>query len=167
MLQPGARGDSLLSGQLASPMALLLVAGALVLLVACLNVANLQLSRTEARRRELAVRSALGARRSQLVRLALIDGGLMAGAAGLAAVWLAVLLKDRRVAHCALWPPGRAVDSIRRPRHRGGGPDFVRSGARHRSASRRAGKFFGGNPLKAWPTVEAKPAGDVRHSERS
>ena len=107
VLQPGARGDSLLSGQLASPMALLLVAGALVLLVACLNVANLQLSRTEARRRELAVRSALGARRSQLVRLALIDGGLMAGAAGLAAVWLAVLLKDQAASLIALY--GRPV----------------------------------------------------------
>ena len=135
VLQRGARGDSLLSGQLASPMALLLVAGALVLLVACLNVANLQLSRTEARRRELAVRSALGARRSQLVRLALIDGGLMAGAAGLAAVWLAVLLKDQAASLIALYGrPVGSVDSIRRPRHRGGGAAFVRSGARHRSA---------------------------------
>jgi predicted permease len=107
VLQPGARGDSLLSGELASPMALLLAAGALVLLVACLNVANLQLSRTEARRRELAVRSALGARRAQLVRLALIDGGLMAGAAGLAAVWLAVLLKDQAASLIALY--GRPV----------------------------------------------------------
>ena len=84
-------------------MALLLVAGAVVLLVACLNVANLQLSRTEARRRELAVRSALGARRSQLVRLALIDGGLMSGAAGLAAFWLAVLLKDHAASLIALY----------------------------------------------------------------
>jgi predicted permease len=107
VLQPGARGDSLLSGELASPMALLLAAGALVLLVACLNVVNLQLSRTEARRRELAVRSALGARRAQLVRLALIDGGLMAGAAGLAAVWLAVLLKDQAASLIALY--GRPV----------------------------------------------------------
>ena len=39
-----------------------------------------------------------------------------------------------RVAHCALWPSGRAVDSIRRPRHRGGGVAFGGSGARHRSA---------------------------------
>jgi predicted permease len=85
----------MLSEQLASPMALLLAAGALVLVVACLNVGNLHLARTELRRRELAVRSALGARRAQLIRLVLIDGGLMAAAAGAGAVWLTALLKER------------------------------------------------------------------------
>ena len=94
VLQPGARGDSTLSEQLASPMALLLAAGAVVLLVACLNVANLQLARTEARRRELAVRSALGARRIQLVRLLLIDGCLMSTAAGVAGLYVAALFRN-------------------------------------------------------------------------
>ena len=103
VLQPGARGDSLLSGQLASPMALLLAAGALVLLVACLNVANLQLARTEARRRELAVRSALGARRAQLVRLLLIDGCLMAAVAGAAGLYVAALLKDQAASLIAFY----------------------------------------------------------------
>ena len=103
VLQPGARGDSMLSEQLASPMMLLLAAGALVLLVACLNVANLQLVRTEARRRELAVRSALGARRAQLVRLVLIDGGLMAMAGGAAGVWIAVLFKDQAASLIAFY----------------------------------------------------------------
>ena len=103
VLRPGARGDSMLSEQLASPMMLLLAAGALVLLVACLNVANLQLVRTEARRRELAVRSALGARRAQLVRLVLIDGSLMAVAGGAAGVWIAVLFKDQAASLIALY----------------------------------------------------------------
>jgi macrolide transport system ATP-binding/permease protein len=103
VFQPGARGDSMLSEQLASPLTLLLAAGALVLLVACLNVANLQLARTEARRRELAVRSALGARRFQLVRLVVIDGFLMAIAAGGAGVWLAALFKDRAAGLIALY----------------------------------------------------------------
>ena len=94
VLQPGARGDSTLSEQLASPMALLLAAGAVVLLVACCNVANLQLARTEARRRELAVRSALGARRIQLVRLLLIDGCLMSTAAGVAGLYVAALFRN-------------------------------------------------------------------------
>jgi predicted permease len=99
---PGARGDSLLSTQLFSPLVLLLGAGAVVLLVACLNVANLQLARTESRRLELAVRSALGARRSQLVRLVLLDGALLASIAGVAGVWLSVLAKDRAVSLIAL-----------------------------------------------------------------
>ena len=94
VLQPGARGDSMLSDQLASPMALLLSAGVLVLLVACLNVANLQLARTESRRRELAVRAALGARRVQLLRLLLIDGCLIAAAAGAAGLYVAALFMD-------------------------------------------------------------------------
>jgi predicted permease len=103
VLRPGERGDSMLSEQLASPMLLLMGAGALVLLVACLNVANLQIARTEGRRLELAVRAALGARRMQLVRLMLIDSVLFGLAAGAAGVVLAVAVKDRARSLIALY----------------------------------------------------------------
>ncbi|MEZ5317357.1 MAG: ABC transporter permease [Vicinamibacterales bacterium] len=77
------------TGQARGLVGLLLVAGAFVLLVACANLSSLMLARLSARRREIAVRYALGAGGWQVTRLLLVESLILAATAGALGIALA------------------------------------------------------------------------------
>lgn len=88
-LLPGSGGYSYLRSAIQKPLMVLMIVVALVLLIACSNVASILLARAASREKEIAIRLAVGARRLRLISQLLLEAIVISGIGGLLGVVLA------------------------------------------------------------------------------
>ncbi len=89
---PASKGRSQLRDQFSKPLLALMGIVAVVLLIACSNLANLLIARASDRQREVAIRLALGASRGRLITQLLVESVLLATVGGAIGVGLAVFM---------------------------------------------------------------------------
>jgi predicted permease len=105
-----ATGISDLRDQFSQPLFILMGVVGIVLLVACANTGNLVLARAATRRSEFALRVALGAGRSRLIRQILVEGLVLAGLAGICGTVLAFWATQALVAYASAGRSPIALD---------------------------------------------------------
>jgi len=108
-LEPGCRGDSGLRGRFERPLIVLEWLAAVVLLIACTNIAGLLLARGAARRRDVAIRRAIGAGRGRIIGQLFAESALVALAGAAAGLVLGTWLTDLLI---ALLPAGSTDFSL-------------------------------------------------------
>jgi predicted permease len=111
-LSDGHRGQSYIFSQAAQPLTILQIVTAIVLLIACANVANLLLARAAGRSAEMAVRLSIGASRGQLVRQLLLESCLLAGLGAIAGLVILKWTVDVMVAELPFGALDPAVSSV-------------------------------------------------------
>ncbi len=155
VLTPGGAGIQNLQQETSSGLHLLMAISALVLLVACANIANLLLARGATRRAETSISMALGAARSRLIRQMLVESVLLGCAGG--AVGVALAYGGARMILTLAFP-----DSPQLPIH--ASPSLVVLGFAF-ALSLLTGVVFGIVP--AWITSHSDPAEALRGVNRS
>jgi predicted permease len=90
-LEDGHRGTSALRRDLATPLTAVMAMTVVLLLIACANIAGLQIARASARVKEIAIRLAIGGSRTRLVRQLLTENLLIAGLGAFAALAVALV----------------------------------------------------------------------------
>ncbi len=155
VLIPGGAGIQQLQDNAKSQLHLLSWIAALVLLVACANIANLQLVRSMSRRSEMCVRSALGAQRSRIIRQLLTESVLLAGLGGV--VGLAVAYAGAHMLLVLAFPGAQNVPIDAAP-----SPLVVLFAF---GLSLVTGILFGVAP--AWIAAQAQPADALRSGTRT
>jgi macrolide transport system ATP-binding/permease protein len=155
VLTPGGAGIQQLQDNAKSQLHLLTWIAALVLLVACANIANLQLVRSMSRRGEMCVRTALGAQRRHIIRQLLTESVLLAGLGGI--VGLAVAYAGARMLLAMAFPGAQNIPINAAPSPLVIGFAFALSLV--------TGILFGVAP--AWIAAQAQPAEALRSGSRS
>lgn len=102
-------------GDLRQPLSALMAAVLFVLLIACMNVANLLVSRADIRQREIALRTALGAGRSRLLRQLITESCVLAALAAIAGLALAAVALRMLVAASPIALPGYVTPTLHWP----------------------------------------------------
>ena len=105
LITPGSALPGALAPGLRLTIALIMLAAAMVLVIACANVASLQLARAATRHQELGMRNALGASRGRLIRQLLTESALMGVAAGCIALPVTWALMRAAIAKAAVMLP--------------------------------------------------------------
>ena len=155
VLTPGGVGIANMQQEYASGLHLLMAISALVLLIACANIANLVLVRGMARRAETSIRMALGAQRKRLIRQMLTESVVLSCLGGVAG--LVVAYAGTRMLLALAFPHSQNL-----PIHASPSPAVLGFAF---GLSLLTGLIFGIAP--AWVTSHSEPAEALRGSNRS
>jgi len=155
VLSPGGGGIQNMQQETGKGLKMLMILSSVVLLIACANIANLMLARATTRRADVAVRMALGAGRSRLIRQILTESVLLSCIGGLAG--LAVAYAGSHAILALAFPDARNIPIDASPSLPILGFAFL--------VSLITGILFGAGP--AWLSSHAQPAEALRGVNRS